>query len=97
METFGLSQSALNQVQFVFGRADAPLRFLLERVQDVYGLRKADRIHCLLCIAFVVRDNYNHSATAKPFQGLRGRVNPALLRSIESLADIAPHLARKVP
>jgi hypothetical protein len=81
----------------VFGSADAPLRFLLERVQDVYGLRKADRIHCPPCIAIVVRDNLNHSATAKPFQRLGGRVNSALLRRIEGLADIAPHLARKVP
>lgn len=91
----GLSQAAVDEVNIPLGRGDTLLRFLVEGVQDVNRLRKADRINSTPCVAIVVRDNLNHRPPTKTFQRLCRRVGFALLGGIEGLADIAPDLARE--
>jgi len=95
VETFGLSPAMANEVHIPLGRADTPLRLLLERMQDVDRFRKADRIHSTPCIAIVVHDNFNHRAPAKAFQRLGCRIGFPLLGGIEGLTHIAPDLPRE--
>ena len=95
METFGLSQTAADEVNVPLGHGDTPLRFLLEGVQDVDRLPEADRVDGAPRVAIMVRDNFNHRAPAKTFQRLCRRVDFSLLSGIEGVADIAPDLARE--
>jgi hypothetical protein len=95
VESFGLSQALVDEVEIAFRRGDAALRFLLESVQDVDRLGIADRIDPTPRVAAVVRDDFKHSASAKTFQGLGRRIGFALLRGVKGLADVPPDLARE--
>jgi hypothetical protein len=95
MLTLGLSPALANEFHVSLGRADAPLGLLLERVQDVDRLRKADRIHSTPSIATVVGNDFKQRASAKAFQRLGCRVGFSLLSSIEGLTDIASDLFRE--
>ena len=97
VETFGLSQPAVDEVPILLRCADTSLRFLLESVQHVDRLREAHGIDGAPGVASVVRDDLNHKPSAKTFQRLCRRVGFTLLGRVEGLADIAPDLARKTP
>jgi len=95
VETFGLSQAAVDEVNILLGCSDALLRFLLEGVQNVDRLLKADRIDGAPPIAGMVCDNFRHRPSTKTFQRLCRGVGLPLLGGIERLAGIAPDLARE--
>src|ERR1017187_711408 len=70
VETFGLSQAAVDEVNILLGCSDALLRFLLEGVQNVNRLLKAGRIGGAPRIAGMVCDNFKHRSSTKTFQRL---------------------------
>jgi hypothetical protein len=95
VQTFGLSQTPLDQVNVCFRRGDAPRGFLLEGVQDIDRLRITDRINGTPCVAPMVGDDLKHRTATESFQRLGGWISFALLGRIESNANIASNLARK--
>jgi hypothetical protein len=95
VETFGLSQAAVDEVNILLGCSDALLRFFLEGVQNVDRLLKADRIDGAPRVAGMVCDNFKHRSSTKTFQWLCRGVGFTLLGGIERLAGIAPDLARE--
>ena len=92
VETFGPSQALADELHIPLGRGDAPLRFLLECMQDIDRLRKPDCIDSTPGVAIVVCDNLNHRPPTKAQQWLGRRIGFPLLGSIEGLANLAPDL-----
>ena len=77
MEAFGLSQAVTDKVDVLLWGGDAPFRFFLEGVQDVDGLPKADSVDRSPCAAYLIRDDFKHSAAAKTSQRFAdGSVSP---------------------
>jgi E3 ubiquitin-protein ligase DOA10 len=95
VETLGLSQAAVDEVNLLLGRGDTLFRFLLEGVQDVDRFLKSHRVNSAPCVAVMVRENLDHRSSAKMLQRLRRRIGVTLLGGIERLANIASDLARE--
>jgi hypothetical protein len=70
VESFGLSQPAVDEVDGFSGCRDATLRFLLERVQHVNRVTKLDRVDETVCASIVGNHDLENGTTAESFQGL---------------------------
>ena len=95
VETFRLSQPALDEVKILLGHCNTLLGLLLEGVQDVDSCLKPHIVDGAPDVAVLVRDNFKHRSSAKTFERLGRGIDFTLLGGIERLADIAPHLARE--
>jgi hypothetical protein len=95
VESFGLGQTLMDKVEIALRSRNAALRFLLEGVQDIDRFGAADGINSTPRVAAVVCDYFKHRPSAKAFQWLGRGIGFALLRRVESQADVAPDLARE--
>ncbi len=93
VETFRLSQPALDEVKILLGLRNSGFGLLLEGVQDLDSCLKPHHVDGAPCVAVLVRDNFKHRSSAKTFERLGRGIDFTLLGGIERLADIAPHLA----
>ncbi len=88
---FGVSKTVTDEVHVLLRRGDAPFRFFLEGVQDVDGLPMPDGVDRSPCAAYLIRDNFKHSAAAKTSQRLCRWIGFTLLSGKQGLADLAPN------
>ena len=65
VESFGLSQTTVDEVKVPLRCGDTALRFLLESVQYVDGFGVTNRIHPTPCVAPVIRDYFKYGSSAK--------------------------------
>jgi hypothetical protein len=93
VEPFGLGQSAVDHVHVSLRSGDAVFRLLLKNVQDIDGFRIADGVNSAPCAALVIRYDFDNRRASKASQWLSPRIGFALLGGVQSLADVAPHLA----
>jgi hypothetical protein len=93
VEAFDLSQAVTDKVDVLLWGGDAPFRFFLEGVQDVDGLPKADGVDRSPCAAYLIRDDFKHSAAAKTSQRLCRWIGFTLLSGKQGLTDLAPNFA----
>src|SRR6266849_6068595 len=84
-----------DQVDLPLRRRYALLRLLLKRVKDVDPAGELHRVDCPVCIRVVSVDDLHHPRAAEALQRRSRGIGFALLRRIESLADIPADLLRE--
>ena len=73
-------EPGLDQFDLVLRRGDAPLRLLLERVQNVNHACEPDSVDCAIRVAIEVVDDLQHAAPAESRQRFRHRALKSKLR-----------------
>jgi hypothetical protein len=71
MVSLGCFQPLPDEVNVALGCLDAAFRFLLERMQHVDSIAKANRVSRAVGVSVEVLDKFNRTTT-EPFQQLRG-------------------------
>ena len=88
-------QASGHELDITLGGPDAGGGLLLKRVQHIDGIRKPDRVHRSICVAFVRFDNFQHART-KSFPRFRRRCGAAELCEAQGVPHVALDRVREV-
>src|SRR5580692_192108 len=91
---FRLGKAPADQLNLLFRRRDAGLRFLLEHVQDIHRIVEMRGVDGPIRVRAVPLDNLHDPRPAESLQRFGCRIGHALLSSIKRLPDVPAHLLR---
>jgi len=95
MQPLSFGQTLAEQIYFTLWRCDAFLGFLLKRMQNINRFGKTNSVDRSPCVTPMFRDDFDYRPSTKPAQRFCRGVDFTLLRSVESLPNVAPNFARE--
>jgi hypothetical protein len=90
VNAFRFAQASADKIHLFLWRRNAPLRFLLKRMQHINRFRKSNCIHRPPSVTVMLGDNLQHQASAKASQRFGRGIGFSLLGGVKSLPYVTP-------